>query len=401
MIIFKCALIILSSTYILSLCSQVVTQTNFFDTGLAFMYVASGALAGKIIYDRYQQIHILGSLTPNPNVTSFANRISCFSASFLSLGFLVYYFLFLFKVDEQCLRALNIFICGFGTLYMWVQCIITTYICTLFFDKRLTVLRQCLANVSFPILVVMAIFGTVSSFLPEDGTRGVYVCHVVSSLCSYILTGIFCIFLLSFEKDYEYFSEGLRTELLLDDGCSLNNASLSDVDSIFENREPISNTIVIARSIACVDNDSGMSSGENDESMRYVYNKVSDTVANSEKCLTNDNQRAVLWNEIPSCSNVNINVSGGSDVIDSNFIVINVYDSDSDSVKYEAVGRNVYEDTTLSDESKSLVPVRNEIVKSESQKLVSLSLSILLAALLQAMRCFAQFLEDIVTPQRL
>lgn len=153
-----------------------------------------------------------------------------------------------------------------------------------------------------------------------------------------------------------------------------------------------------------VDNDSGMSSGENDESMRYVYNKVSDTVANSEKCLTNvinDNQRAVLWNEIPSCSNVNINVSDGGDVIDSNFIVINVYDSDNDSVKCEAVGTNVYEDMTLSDESKSLVPVNNEIVKSESQKLVSLSLSILLAALLQAMRCFAQFLEDIVTPQRL
>ncbi|XP_047530930.1 uncharacterized protein LOC125066732 isoform X1 [Vanessa atalanta] len=251
MLIFKCALIVLTSTYILSLCSQVVNETNFFDTGLAFMYIASGAFAGKIIHDRYQQIHILGSLTPNPNVTSFANRIACFSASFLSLGFLVYFFLFLFKVDEQCLTALNIFICGFGTLYMWVQCIITTYICTLFYDRRLTVVRQCLANVSFPVLVLMAIFGTVSSFLPEDGSKGVYVCHVVSSLCSYILAGIFCIFLLSFERDYEYFSEGLRSDLLLDDACSLNNASLSDTDSIFGTQELISNSIVIKGSITC------------------------------------------------------------------------------------------------------------------------------------------------------
>ncbi|KOB79044.1 DNA damage-regulated autophagy modulator protein 1, partial [Operophtera brumata] len=46
---------------------------------------------------RYQQIHILGSLTPNPNVTSFVNKIASTSASFLSLGFLVYFFLFLFK----------------------------------------------------------------------------------------------------------------------------------------------------------------------------------------------------------------------------------------------------------------------------------------------------------------
>lgn len=56
--------------------------------------------AGKIIYDRYQQVHILGSLTINPNVTSFANRIATCSAAFLSLGFLVYFFLFLFKVRQ-------------------------------------------------------------------------------------------------------------------------------------------------------------------------------------------------------------------------------------------------------------------------------------------------------------
>ncbi|XP_045769115.1 uncharacterized protein LOC123870006 isoform X1 [Maniola jurtina] len=252
MLIFKCALIVLSSSYILSLCSELVKETKFLDTGLAFMYVASGVLAGKIIYDRFQQVHVLGSLTPNPNVTLFANRIASFSATFLSLGFLVYFFLFLFKVDEQCLRALNIFICGFGTLYMWVQCIITTYISTLFYDRRLTVLRQCLANMSFLFLIVMAIFGTVSSFLPEGGgSSAVYVCHVVSSLCSYTLTAIFCIFILSFEKDYEYFSEGLRSEMLLDDDCSLNNTSLSDGDSIFGPQELISNAIVIKASIAC------------------------------------------------------------------------------------------------------------------------------------------------------
>ncbi|CAH2241768.1 uncharacterized protein LOC120630051 [Pararge aegeria] len=252
MLIFKCALIVLCTSYILSLCSEVVKETIFFNTGLAFMYIASGALAGKIIYDRYQQVHVLGSLTPNPNVTLFANRIASFSATFLSLGFLVYFFLFLFKVDEQCLRALNIFICGFGTLYIWVQCIITTYICTLFYDKRLTVLRQCLANVSFLVLVVMAVFGAVSTFLPEGGvSSGIHICHVVSSLCSYILMAIFCIFILSFEKDYEYFSEGLRSELLLDDACSLNNTTLSDGDSIFGPQELISNAIIIKGSIAC------------------------------------------------------------------------------------------------------------------------------------------------------
>ncbi|XP_075975465.1 uncharacterized protein LOC142976115 [Anticarsia gemmatalis] len=251
MLIFKCGLIILTSTYIVSLCFQVLQETNSLDTGLAFLYIASGAIAGKIIYDRYQQIHILGSLTTNPNVTSFANRIASFSASFFSLGFLVYFLLFLLKVDNHCLTALNIFICGFGTLYIWMQCIITTYISTLYYDKNLTVLRQCLANVSFLILVVMAIFGTVTSFLPISGSSGIYFCFVVTSLCSNILAAIFCVFILTFEKEYEYFSEGLRSELLLDDGCSLNNETLSDVDSIFGAQESTSSTIVIKGSISC------------------------------------------------------------------------------------------------------------------------------------------------------
>ncbi|KAH9630477.1 hypothetical protein HF086_000690 [Spodoptera exigua] len=184
MLIFKCGLIILTSTYIVSLCFQVSQDTNSLDTGLAFLFIASGAIAGKILYDRYQQIHILGSLTPNPNVTSFANRIASFSASFLSLGFLVYFFLFLFKVDNHCLTALNIFICGFGTLYIWMQV-------------------RLLFKFSFIVMIKLNQF------------------------------------------------TGLRSELLLDDGSTLDNASLSDMDSIFGAQESTSSTIVIKGNITC------------------------------------------------------------------------------------------------------------------------------------------------------
>ncbi|XP_073955169.1 uncharacterized protein [Choristoneura fumiferana] len=244
MLYFKCGLVILSTTYILSLCSQIAKETNSLDAGFALLYVASGAIAGKIIYDRYRQIHILGALTPNPNVTSFANKISSLSASFLSLGFLVYLFLFLLKVDNYCLTALSIFVCGFGTLYIWMQCLITTYLSTLYYDKHLTTLRQYLASGSFIVLIVMAILGTVASFIPRGGTRGIYFCLVATSLCSYVLTAIFCVFILSFEKEYEYFSDGLRTEMLLDDACSLTSTSFSDMDSIFGTQELNSSTIV-------------------------------------------------------------------------------------------------------------------------------------------------------------
>ncbi|CAG9787768.1 unnamed protein product [Diatraea saccharalis] len=251
MLIFKCGLVILSSTFIVSLCFQVAQETNSLDIGLAFLYLASGAIAGKIVYDRYQHIHVLGSLTPNPNVTSFANKIASFSATFLSAGFLVYFLLFLFKVGNSCLTALSIFICGFGTLYIWMQCIITTYVATLYYDKHLSILRQCLANLSFLLLVVMAVFGTVTSFLPKGGTSGVYLCVLITSLCSYMLAAIFCVFILSFEREYVYFSEGLRSDMLLDDDCSLGDESLADVDSLYGTQEFNSNPIVIKDKIPC------------------------------------------------------------------------------------------------------------------------------------------------------
>ncbi|CAB3254770.1 unnamed protein product [Arctia plantaginis] len=444
MLIFKCGLIILTSTYIVSLCFQVSQEISSLDTGLAFLYIASGAIAGKIIYDRYQQIHILGSLTINPNVTSFANRIASFSASFFSMGFLVYFLLFLLKVDSNCLTALNIFVCGFGTLYIWMQCIITTYISTLYYDKKLTVFRQCLANVSFLILIVMAIFGTVTSFLPISGSSGIYICFVITSLCSNLLAAIFCVFILSFEKEYEYFAEGLRSELLLDDDCSLNNATLSDVDSIFGAQESISSTIVIKGNISCdlvEDNDSGMSSEETDDSLKVnIRSIINDNVSSSvddkqeviTKCLTIEPHCAEHRNEIPSCSKA-VNVSVFIDKADArshlrnpdNLIIDNrvsdffVIDLTCDVAGVHAsskpkgerskktVGTKDYKvDRDYSsianvESSQCLVPVvNNELANTENQKLLSLSLSILLAALLQAMRCFAQFLEDIVVPQR-
>ncbi|KAJ0183287.1 hypothetical protein K1T71_001263 [Dendrolimus kikuchii] len=472
MLIFKCGLIILSSTYICSLCFQVAKDTNSLDIGLALLYIASGLIAGKIIYDRYQQIHVLGSLTPNPNVTSFANRIASFSASFLSLGFLTYFFLFLFKVDTNCLTALNIFICGFGTLYIWMQCIITTYISTLFYNRRLLVLRQCLANVSFLILIILAVFGTVTSFLPLSGARGIYFCFIITSLCSYILAAIFCIFILTFEKDYEYFSDGLRSEMLLDDGSSLNDASISDLDSIYGAQEVTSSTIVIKEAVPSLgtiptnkapnspsygsfantniqavikennyndnleenldiieDYDSGMSSEENDDSVKLNLSSNNNHVSISSnldkdevitKCLIIESQYAEQRNEIPSCSYVN-HVSvviekdkykshvNTDDVIEENsdFVVIDLTCDNLDPHNKELKGVGTNEcnidcDSSIPslNEDRSLVPVCNEIAITESQKLLSLSLSILLAALLQAMQCFAQFLEDIVVPQR-
>lgn len=191
------------------------------------------------------------------------------------------------------------------------------------------------------------------------------------------------------------------------------------------------------------DNDSGMSSEETDESLKHnispnnnnnVSRNVSSTVDDKQeiitKCLTIEPHCAEHRNEIPTCSKAVNHVSvfienddARSCRADSDDLIINKKVSDfividltcdvgdvctlSKGKKKKVVGTkkcNIdcdYSSIRRVETSQSLVPVvNNEIANTENQKLLSLSLSILLAALLQAMRCFAQFLEDIVVPQR-
>nr|XP_053605015.1 uncharacterized protein LOC128672116 [Plodia interpunctella] len=166
-----------------------------------------------------------------------------------------------------------------------------------------------------------------------------------------------------------------------------------------------------------------MSSEETEDSLglvvsdNYVINTpIADSV--TSKCLNNEPQCDELRNEIPCCSNdVTISVinevktrshpdDNGSELDKiSELIVIDLTCNVNDPSLRRAVGTKTIDCDRSSiysvDSSQSLVPVlNNELVNTENQKLVSLSLSILLAALLQAMRCFAQFLENIVIPQR-
>lgn len=168
-----------------------------------------------------------------------------------------------------------------------------------------------------------------------------------------------------------------------------------------------------------VDNDSGMSSEETDDSLKYYASATNNIIIDKQpevitKCLTNEPQCAQHWNEIPCCSNNNVSVNETTRLLDDQgagkipeFIVIDLtcdVRNVSEAIEVEnstnSTNDNCDNLNIPSVESQSLVPVNNEITRTDSQKLVSLSLSILLAALLQAMRCFAQFLEDIVVPQR-
>ncbi|XP_060801505.1 uncharacterized protein LOC132902004 [Amyelois transitella] len=167
-----------------------------------------------------------------------------------------------------------------------------------------------------------------------------------------------------------------------------------------------------------------MSSEETEDSLRLVVSDnyvISSSVADKviTKCLNSEPQCDERRNGIPCCSNdVTLSVvneintgsypdkSGSeSDKNTSDFIVIDLTCNVNDPSRRKAVGTKTNDCDRSSicsvDSCQSLVPVlNNEIVNTENQKLVSLSLSILLAALLQAMRCFAQFLENIVIPQR-
>lgn len=197
-----------------------------------------------------------------------------------------------------------------------------------------------------------------------------------------------------------------------------------------------------------LETDSGMSSEETDDSAHEKVTDVTSPADSAEpevitKCLTQESQ----WSEVPCCSSVNYSfkadAAGSSlDRVDGvsvskarDFIVIDLNPCEisttrdilgSDDIRRPLASNLLRPDVSESVEhvgvvsvlacsphaiecdrscnvasSQTLVPVvNNEIVTRNSQKIVSLSLSILLAALLQAMRCFAEFLENFVVPQR-
>ncbi|KAJ2951079.1 hypothetical protein O0L34_g5459 [Tuta absoluta] len=152
-------------------------------------------------------------------------------------------------------------------------------------------------------------------------------------------------------------------------------------------------------------------SSENDDSLKYDLSATDSLSIDNQvinKCLS-EPQSAEHRNEIPCCSNdFNVSVLVEEDVLNESdgeekvteFIVIDLTCDVNNESKADSKAVNCDNLCIDLDSSQSLVPVHNEMVRSDSQKLVSLSLSILLAALLQAMQCFAQFLEDIVVPQR-
>ncbi|GBP45943.1 hypothetical protein EVAR_41245_1 [Eumeta japonica] len=191
-----------------------------------------------------------------------------------------------------------------------------------------------------------------------------------------------------------YFDMAIKPDLLLDDSHSFNNPSLSEVDSYYP--DPSTNLIK--------ENDSGMSSEDNDGLCDIMNTKVnsvhlngdltSSLRSNSEdlitKCLNQKPQCAPKWNEIPCCStDFSLSVksnerkpktdlsnenSEAEDNKISDFVIIDLASTVDDPASAKEEERTVNicdgDDCESVDASKALVPVKhNELVTSESQKL--------------------------------
>lgn len=155
-----------------------------------------------------------------------------------------------------------------------------------------------------------------------------------------------------------------------------------------------------------------MSSEENDDSRKIDVRILESDNPQVNKCLTDETLigPCAEWNEIP-CKVLDLSVNEEDtsgldlevdDAVDdatdnqvSDFYVIDLT-CDVNDVPLDTVAST----SAVVHESQALVPVSdNELARTE-QKLVSLSLSILLAALLQAMHYFTRFFENFVIPQR-
>lgn len=193
-------------------------------------------------------------------------------------------------------------------------------------------------------------------------------------------------------------------------------SGFTNYGSFGKTRAEFDDFLSIVRNNHSDNNDSGMSSEDNED----VNHNLDISVVDSEtrelrtKCLNRESPCAFTRNEIPCCSNdifnqVNILDENVNSVVDnvtqresSDFFVIDLtcdVDDFCDNARPECVSVSTGDVSVIPDRA-LVTKANNELVRTEKQKLVSLSLSILLAALLQAMRYFSQFLENFLIPQR-
>lgn len=167
-------------------------------------------LLGIVVYIRYRQIQQLIYHHVELTTSSYKlNRValwigigSCFGCSIVA-NFQ--------ETNVRIVHFVGAFTCfGFGTVYFWLQAIISYNISPFTGSLRLAHIRIGLAALCTIFFIVVAVTGIISHILfngedprkwyPSDGG---WKYHVASSISEWIVSTIFCLYILSFSDEFK------------------------------------------------------------------------------------------------------------------------------------------------------------------------------------------------------
>ena len=170
-------------------------------------------LLGLVVYARFRQIQLVTELYPATH--QLCNKLNS-RALWIGLGSCMGVCI-VANFQETNVRIVHYFgaLCtfGLGSVYFWIQAVISYYILPHHGSLFKAHLRIAFASIGTILFFIVAVTGIIShilfngynprKWLPSDG--GWYF-HVVSSICEWIVSMIFSFYILSFTDEFRVLS---------------------------------------------------------------------------------------------------------------------------------------------------------------------------------------------------
>ncbi|PSN45364.1 hypothetical protein C0J52_06521 [Blattella germanica] len=295
-----------------------------------------------VVYIRYRQIDecyrsyaLPVSIVKHNKISMWFGFVSCFGLSLVA-NFQ--------ETNVIIVHLTGAFLCfGLGTVYIWLQAICSYYLHPLVNTIFMAHLRVALAMLCTVFFILLSITGVISHLQFNDGG---WEMHVVSTVSEWIVATSFCVFILTFVREF-------RT-IAIEEPQFLLTVERMGTASANSESSPI------------------IASSTSADEVNVIVRQEEIPVNEEDKILGSDS-------ESQSGQNNHDDTNRGNEQLPRSVVIIASTSSSSTSVRSSTPPH-----ASAAQQSSELVP----------SKLLSLSLSLLVAAFFQAIRCLTEFIED-------
>ncbi|GLG96224.1 DNA damage-regulated autophagy modulator protein 2 [Gryllus bimaculatus] len=346
-------------------------------------------LMASVVYVRFQQVQEYFKTYPLHVSVRKLNKcgvwfglISCLGLSFVA-NFQ--------ETNVITVHLTGAFMCfGFGTLYFWVQAICSYYMQPLANSIFVAHLRLALAMICSVFFILLSITGVIShlqfhganprKWYPVDGG---WELHVISTVSEWIVAIAFCIFILSFSQEFQSLSmeakivlltERVETSDVNDTSPFVPHTSADEVDVIVRQSGASHSVVIIASSQAHCNHSSRVESPDNSEGLHDGYSEPgvsTPEVMHSARCSRPSECGSEQSSEhVPQVPHSVVIIAASQEC------------------------GNSLGECNINESEQPVVPETQQESDILPSKLLSLSLSLLVAAFFQAIRCLQELIED-------